>query len=92
MDVLADQIHTDTGPDRCNIESAQQLDHRLQRSQHIFLGDDDLGVVTADVICHLFCVLQVNGILAHTDGKSSDGGPALPCCNGTHQGRVQTAA
>ena len=91
MDVLADQIHTDTCPDRRNIESAQQLNHRLQRSQHIFLGDDDLGVITADVICHLLCVLQVNGILTHADGKGSDGGPALPCCNGTHQGRVQTA-
>ena len=91
MDVLTDQIHTDTCPDRSNIESAQQFDYGLQCSQHIFLGDNDLGVVTADVICHLLCVLQVNGILTHADGKSSDGGPALPCCNGTHQGRVQTA-
>ena len=91
MDVLTDQIHTDAGPYGGNIKGSQQLYNGFQSGKYIFPGDDDLSVITSNVIRHLLCVLQVNGILTHADGKGSDGGPALPCCNGTHQGRVQTA-
>ena len=91
MNPLAQQIHAHAGPDSGDIKGAQQVNHILQRIQHQLPGHDHLGVVTADVVCHLLGVFQVDGVLAHADGKGADGGGALLLGDGAYQGGVQTA-
>ena len=49
-------------------------------------------MVAVDVIRYLFRVFQVNGVLAHADGKGADGLFALPGGDGAHQRRIQSAA
>ena len=89
---LAHQIHTDAGADGGDVEGSQQLHHRFQRGKNVLFGDDDLGMVTVDVVRDLFRVFQVDGILAHADSKGADGLFALPGGNGAHQRGIQSAA
>ena len=56
VDGLADQVHPHTGTDGSDVIGAQQLHHVLQSGQDVLLGDDDLGVVAADVVGHLLGV------------------------------------
>ena len=90
VNVLAYQIHADAGPDRRDIESTQQLDHRFQRIQHLFSGDDDLSMVAADEVRDLSGIFQIDGILTHTNGEGLNGLAAFPCRNGTNKGRIQS--
>ena len=91
MDVLAHQIHANRSTDGGDIPGAQHGDNFFQRVQHNFLVDDDLGVVGVQVIRHLLGVLQVNGVLAHANGKGAYGLAQLFGGNGTHQAGIQAA-
>ena len=89
VDGLAHQVHSQAGPDGGDVIGAQQLDDLLQRCEDVFRRHVHLGVVAADVVRHLPGVLQVDGVLAHADGKGADGLPAFPGGNGAHQRGVQ---
>ena len=91
VDGLADQVHPHTGTDGSDVIGAQQLHHVLQSGQDVLLGDDDLGVVAADVVGHLLGVFQVDGVLAHADGEGADGFLALTGCDGADQRGIQAA-
>ena len=88
MDGFAQQIHAHAGSDGRDIKCAQQLDNGFQSLKNIFFGDDDFRVITADILCNLFGIFQVNGIFAHTDGKGADRLFAFFGSDGTDQGRV----
>ena len=91
VDVLTDQIHTHRGADGRDIPGAQQGYDAFQRIQHDLLVDDDLGVVGVQVVGNLLGVFQVDGVLAHTDGKGADGLAQLFGGDGAHQAGIQTA-
>ena len=69
MNPFADQIHTDRGPDSCDIPGSKCGDHRFESVQHILFCHDDFMMVAVDVVSHLTGIFQVNGIDVHTDGK-----------------------
>ena len=50
---LAQQVHAHAGADGGNIVSGEQLNHRRQRLEDVFFGNDHLGMVAADVFGHL---------------------------------------
>lgn len=91
MNGFAYQVHTNAGADRGDIESAQELNDFFQGSQNLFLGDDDLRVLTANIIGCLPGIFQINGVFLHANGKGADRNLAFLCCHGTDQGRIQTA-
>ena len=53
--------------------------------------DDDFRVITADILCDLLGIFQVNGIFAHTDGKGADLLPQHQGADGAHQRGIQSA-
>ena len=69
---FADQVHSHARPDRRDIEGTQGRDDLAERSQHDVLIDDDLVMVAADEVGHLFRVLQVDRVFVHSYGKCLD--------------------
>ena len=88
---LAKKIHAHARADGRNIIRAQHADDLFQRIEHLLLCHVDLGVVAADVVCHLLGVLEIDCIFAHADGKSADRRFRLARGNRAHQRRIQTA-
>ena len=91
VDVLADEIHPHRRADGRDIPGAQHGNDAFQRIQDDVLVDDDLGVIGVQVVSHLLGVFQVNGVLAHADGKGADGLAQLFGRNGADQAGIQTA-
>ena len=91
VDGLANQIHSDAGPNGGDIEGSQQFHNRLQCVEYIFLGDYDLRVNTVDIIGDDLRVFQINGILAHADGEGMDGFLTFPGGNGADKRGIQPA-
>ncbi len=91
VDGLADQIHPHGGPDGGDVKGAQQGHHLLQAAEDDFPVDNDLRVVGVEVIRRLPGVFQVDGVLAHADGKGADGLVQFLCGNGADQGGIQAA-
>ena len=89
VDSFTQQVHAHAGPDGGDVVGAQHLDDPLQAGEHILPGDDDLGVVAADVVCRFSGVSQVDGVGVHADGEGLDGSPAPAGGDGAHQGGVQ---
>ena len=91
VDIFADQVHAHRSPDGGDIPGAQHGDDILQGVQHDLLVDDDLGVVGVEVVRHLLGVFQVDGVLAHADGKGADGFAQFFGRNGADQAGIQPA-
>ena len=85
VDGLAAQIHAHAGPDGGDVPGAQHGDDLLQGVQHLLAGHKDLGVVGADVVGNFTGVLQVDGVLIHTDGESPDFLPQHDGADGAYQ-------
>ena len=88
---FAQKVHSHACPDSGYIEGAQQTDNGLQGADNVITGNDHLSMVAADVVGHLLCVFQVNGIGAHADGEGADRLLALPLSNCTDQRGVQSS-
>ena len=73
MDPFADQVHADGGADGGDVPGAQELHDGGQGLQHVLFGDDDFGVVRADIIRDLAGIFQVDGVDIHADGEGADG-------------------
>ena len=91
MDVFADKVHTHRGADRCDVPCAQHRNDILERAQHDLPVDDDLGVVSVEIVGHLLGIFQVDGVLAHADGKGADRLAELFGGNGADQTGIQPA-
>ena len=91
MDGLAAEVHAHAGPDGGDVIGPQQGDHLFQRIQHLLAGHIYLGVIRADVIRHFSGVFQINGILVHSDGESTDLLPQHQRADGAHQRGIQSA-
>ena len=91
MDGLAQQIHAHAGADGGDIPGAQQADDLFQALEDHLPVDDDLVMLTAQIVGGLAGVLQVDGVGVHTDGKGADGLAQLFGCDGADQRGVQTA-
>ena len=91
MDVFADKVHTHRSADRCDVPSAQHRNDILERAQHDLPVDDDLGVVSVEIVGHLLGVFQVDGVLAHADGKGTDRLAEFFGGNGADQTGIQPA-
>ena len=89
MNGFADKIHPYAGTDRCNIERSQKSDHILQCREHILFCNDYFCMLTSDVICHLFCVFQIDGIFLHPNCKCTDRSFTLSRCHCAHKRRIQ---
>ena len=92
VDGLADQIHTHAGADGGDVVGAQQCDHGFKGRDHFFRGHINFRVFTADVVRHFLCVLQVDSVLAHADGKGADRFIGAFLRHSAYQRGVQTAA
>ena len=91
MDVFAHQIHADGGADGGDIVGAQQRHHLRQGLQHILLRDNNLGVLSPQVVRHLLGILQIDGVNIHADGEGLDGLFQIPGRHGAHQAGIQAA-
>ena len=65
---LADQIHAHACTDRRYIVGSEKLNKCFQSRYDLVRRHIDLRVVRADEIGDLPCILEVNGVLAHTNG------------------------
>ena len=89
MDCLADEIHAHTGTDSRNIKGAKHINQSIKRGNDFIGCHIDLCMVTADIVSNLLRIFQINGILAHTDGKGFYGCFTFLGSNSTHQRRIQ---
>lgn len=90
MNVLADEIHADRGADGGDVIRAEQCDHFGQRGKYVLFGDDDLCMLGADVVGNLLCILKVDGVGAHADGKCADRLFQKLCRDGADQRRIKS--
>ena len=91
MDCLADQVHAHACADGRYVKGAEDLNESVQGGNDLIGRHVDLRMVAADIVGDLLCVFQVDGVLAHTNGKGFDRCSRLSGRNGAHQGRVQAA-
>ena len=91
VDVLADEVHAHRRADGRNVPGAQHSDDIFQRVEDDLFVDDDLGVVSVEVIGHLLGVFQIDGVLAHADGKGADGLAQFFGRDGADQAGIQAA-
>ena len=91
MNCLANQIHSNACTDGRDIIGSEQVDDRFQRIQNVLFRDDDLRMLTADIIRHLPCIFQINGINVHADREGADGCFTLFGCNGADKRGIQSA-
>ena len=91
VNVFADQIHSDRSADRGDIIRCEQFDDRFQCADDVVLCDDDVGVVTVNVIGNLARVFQVDGVDVHADRERADRTVQVLCRDAADQGRIKAA-
>ena len=57
MNGLTDQVHSDACTNCCNIKGSEDGNHLRKRPDDILLRNNDLRMLTSDMVCYLFCIL-----------------------------------
>ena len=91
VDPFAEQVHAHAGANRGDVKRAEHFDDKIERIQHLLARHDDLGVVAADVVGDFAGILEVDGVLAHADGKGADRRFALARGDRADERRIEAA-
>ena len=91
VDRLADEIHPDARADGRDVEGAKEVDDGLERRENVLFGNDDFGVIAADIVRDLAGVFEVDGVDVHPDREGFDGLRGELLRDGADQRRVQAA-
>ena len=85
MNPFAKKIHAHGSADRCNIKRSEKVNNIVKRIEDLLLRHDYLGMITADIVRNLFCILEVDCVLAHADCKCTNRLVALFLSDCTHK-------
>ena len=72
-DGLAQKIHAHACAHGGDVVCAEDGDDLLQSAAHLLRRHVEFRVLRAQILCRLACILEVDGVPLHADGKGADG-------------------